>query len=381
MNAALLARLRAKLAERTQQGLWRKTQARASQSTLVNLANNDYLGLAQDPAVIAAATEALKIWGASSSASPLVTGYTEVHEQLEKTLAAWHGYPYALLMNTGYAANAAVLGGLPQKGDLVLADRLVHASMLAGILASGTTLRRFAHNDLNALETLLQENRDHAGAVFVVTESVYSMDGDSPDLKRLVALRAQYQFCWILDEAHATGWHGSTGSGLQEEQGVRGEADIVVGTLGKALGSQGAYVLCRWPEVRDALVNFAGEFIYSTYLAPSSAAAALAAIQRVQSMATERQQLQEFSRQARSQLRTAGFEVPLGHSPIIPLVIGDATTAVRQAEHLRAAGFIVSAIRPPTVPQGTARLRISLRRGMSPEVVAQLIAILQGGQR
>jgi 8-amino-7-oxononanoate synthase len=378
MNAALLARLRAKLAERAKAGLWRKTEARTSQDSFINLANNDYLALAHDPAVVAAAVEALKTWGASSSASPLVTGYTAIHESLEKALAAWHGYPHGLLLNTGFAANAAVLGGLPQKGDVVLADRLVHASMIAGILASGARLRRFAHNDLESLELMLHEESTVEGVIFVVTESVYSMDGDCPDLRRLADLRERFKFCWVLDEAHATGWHGLTGSGLQEEQGVRGTADVVVGTLGKALASHGAYVLSRVPEIRDALVNFSGEFIYSTYLAPSHAAAALAAVQRVQELAPVRPELHHLSRTWRQALVENGFAVPDGHSPIIPVVVGDTEVALRFSQGLREAGILVSAIRPPTVPVQTARLRISLKRGLTSGTLQQLLNVMKG---
>jgi 8-amino-7-oxononanoate synthase len=294
-----------------------------------------------------------------------VSGYTTLHEQLEKKLAMWHGYPHGIIFNTGYAANAAVLGGLPREGDLVLADRLVHASMLSGIESSGAKLIRFPHNDLDTLELKLAEAANHAGAVFVVTESVYSMDGDSPDLKRLSELRERFGFCWILDEAHATGWHGATGSGLQEEQGVRGAADVVVGTLGKGLGSQGAYVLSRESAVREGLINFSGEFIYSTYLAPSSVAAGLAAIKCVEALGDVRGALQALSREWRAALNAAGFAVPAGHSAIIPVVLGDANRTVHFANKLKDAGIKVSAIRPPTVPAGTGRLRVSLRRGLS----------------
>jgi len=252
VNEALLQRLRQSLVQREGSSLRRKLTARASDDTRINLADNDYLGLARDPAVVAAGVAALHEWGASSSASPLVTGYTEIHQKLEHTLAAWQGYAHGLVMNTGFSANSAVLGGLPQKGDLILADRLVHASMLDGIMASGARLRRFAHNDLDALELMLHEEPALDGVIFVVTESVYSMDGDSPDLKRLASLRKRFGFCWVLDEAHATGWYGSTGSGLQEAQVAFAAADIVVGTLGKGLGSQGAYVLSHAPEVRDS---------------------------------------------------------------------------------------------------------------------------------
>ena len=378
MNEALLQRLRQSLAQREGSSLRRKLTARASADSRVNLADNDYLGLSRDPVVVAAAVAALQDWGASSSASPLVTGYTEIHQQLEHTLAAWQGYEYGLVMNTGFSANSAVLGGLPKKGDLILADRLVHASMLDGIMASGARLRRFAHNDLDALELMLHEEPALDGVIFVVTESVYSMDGDSPDLKRLASLRKRFGFCWVLDEAHATGWYGSTGSGLQEAQGAFAAADIVVGTLGKGLGSQGAYVLSHAPEVRDALINFAGEFVYSTYLAPSCAAAALAAVERVKGMSGERADLHALSHAWRDGLLEAGFAVPSGDSPIIPLILGDSDVTLKYATALRAAGFMVSAIRPPTVPVRTGRIRISLRRGLSPTVLSSFVAALKG---
>lgn len=376
MSEALLRRLSQSLLAREAASLRRRLTARESADARINLADNDYLGLARDPAVVEGAAAAAREWGASSSASPLVTGYTALHARLESELAAWHGYPHALVMNSGYAANAAVLGGLPKKGDVVLADRLVHASMIEGILASGARLRRFAHNDLDALELMLDEECPPGGAVFVVTESVYSMDGDGPDLPRLAALRRRKDFCWVLDEAHATGWYGATGSGLQEESGVRAAADILVGTLGKGLGSQGAYVLSRAPEVREALINFAGGFVYSTHLAPPCVGAALAAIGRVRALTDERGALRELSRSWRDGLVEAGFSVPAGDSPVIPLVFGDPATTLRHAEALRAAGFIVSAIRPPTVPEGTARIRISLRRGLRPEHLAAFTAAL-----
>ena len=378
MNEALLQRLRQSLAQREGSSLRRKLTARASDDKRVNLADNDYLGLSRDPAVIAAGVAALQEWGASAAASPLVTGYTEIHQKLEQTLAAWQGYAHGLVMNTGFAANSAVLGGLPKKGDLILADRLVHASMLDGIMASGARLRRFAHNDLDALELMLHEEPALDGVIFVVTESVYSMDGDSPDLKRLASLRKRFGFCWVLDEAHATGWYGSTGSGLQEAQGAFAAADIVVGTLGKGLGSQGAYVLSHAPEVRDALINFAGEFVYSTYLAPSCAAAALAAVDRVKGMSAERAELHALSQAWRDGLVEAGFAVPSGDSPIIPLILGDSDVTLKYATALRAAGFMVSAIRPPTVPVRTGRIRISLRRGLSPAILSSFITALKG---
>jgi 8-amino-7-oxononanoate synthase len=248
-------------------------------------------------------------------------------------------------------------------------------------MASGARLRRFPHNDLDALELMLHEEPALEGVIFVVTESVYSMDGDGPDLRRLASLRQRFGFCWVLDEAHATGWYGETGSGMQEHQGVLAAADIVVGTLGKGLGSQGAYVLSHASEVRDALVNFAGEFVYSTYLAPVNAATALAAIGRVRELVAERPRLQAMSVEWRDALCAADFAVPAGDSPIIPLILGDSDVTLRYAETLRSSGFMVSAIRPPTVPVRTGRIRISLRRGLDASALPSFLSVLKGISR
>jgi 7-keto-8-aminopelargonate synthetase-like enzyme len=425
------------LRERESAGLLRRLEARPADAPWLNLADNDYLGLAHDPAVVAAAAEAAKKWGASAGASPLVTGYTELHAELERAVAGWHGYQHGLLWNSGFAANSAVLGLLPRRGDVVLADRLIHASMIAGILRSGARLRRFPHNDLHALQAMLAEeaarqsptrhvpqhrtalNQADAesgapGAIFVVTESVYSMDGDSPDLAALAQLHEEFEFFWVLDEAHATGWFGETGAGALEAQGCPGQPDVRVSTLGKALGSQGAYTLYRDGALREWLLNEAGEFVYSTYLAPPAVGAALAALQRIREICSQRtdpplappgrgtggsgphaagdiQQPPapsdalpssegsgvgstgqpsaftplELSRSWRAAMREAGANVPDGDSPIVPVRLGSAERAMKLQRGLLERGFRVSCIRPPTVPEGTARLRVSLRRGLT----------------
>jgi 8-amino-7-oxononanoate synthase len=358
-------RARAALQERRGSGLLRQLEPRPARSPWLNLADNDYLGLARDPAVIAAAAEAAREWGASASASPLITGCTELHDRLERALAAWHGYPHGLVWNSGFAANAAVLSLLPRRGDVVFADRLIHASMIAGLLRSGARLQRFPHNDLASLRTALAEESGGDRTVFVVTESVFSMDGDGPDLRVLAGLRREFGFFWVLDEAHATGWFGANGAGALEAQGCLGEPDVLVGTLGKALGSQGAYTLFRDGALREWLLNEAGEFVYSTYLAPPAAGAALAALERVRELAPERESFPALSRSWRAAMRAAGAEVPEGDSPIVPVPLGLAERAVQVQQALRERGFRVSCIRPPTVPAGTARLRVSLRRGLT----------------
>jgi len=376
------------LSERKSSGVLRQLEPRPAHTRWLNLADNDYLGLSRDPAVMSAAAAAAVKWGASAAASPLITGYTELHAELESALAAWHGYPCGLVWNSGFAANSAVLGLLARRGDVVLADRLIHASMVAGILRSGAKLRRFPHNDLHALNAMLAEESkrrspagsgggktrdrsekdeavEEASAIFVVTESVFSMDGDWPDLTEISRLREEFEFFWVLDEAHATGWFGDTGAGALEAQGCAGEPDVLVGTLGKSFGSQGAYTLFRDGALREWLLNEAGEFVYSTYLAPPAAGAALTALKRIRKLSGERHALQELSTSWRTAMRKAGANVPAGLSPIVPVLLGTAKRAVTVQRELLKRGFRVSCIRPPTVPEGTARLRVSLRRGLT----------------
>lgn len=356
-------RCRLALAGRDRLKLRRRLRVTSAGPGILNLADNDYLGLARDPAVAAAAAEAAGRWGTSASASPLITGWREVHEELVRTLCAWHGFGCGLLWSSGYAANSAVLGTLPAPGDPALADRLIHRSMIAGLRRSGARIRRYPHLDLDSLERWLGPGRA-ARPVFVVTESVFSMDGDYPDLRRLAELRRRSGFFWVLDEAHALGWYGPQGAGLAAAAGVAGEVDVLVGTFGKALASGGAYTLFRDEAVRDYLVNFAGEFVYSTALAPTCAAAALAAAKRVRELAARQGDWQASSRAFRAALRAGGWAAPEGDSPVVPVRFDTEEAALSLAESLRGEGILAAAVRPPTVPAGTSRLRFSLKRGL-----------------
>lgn len=376
-EARLLDRMRRAVDTRVANATERRLRPRAAASTTRDLSNNDYLGLARHPAVIEAACAATRRWGASSSASPLITGYTDEHADFEREVAAWHGFAHGLVWNTGFAANAAVLGSLPKPGDLVLADRLIHASMIAGLLGSGARLRRFPHLDLRKLRALLVEHRGHDGVVWVVTESVYSMDGDYPDLRELARLKAEFGFVLIVDEAHATGWHGPEGAGLCRREGVTESVDILVGTLGKGLGGAGAYTLFHEELFRRHLINFAGEFIYSTYLPPACAAAGRAAIRELRRQFAAGIDPEVESRRWRTALRRVVGGVPEGDSPIIPIPLGDAERTTRIAARLEALGWKVGAIRPPTVPEGGSRLRVSLKYGhpdADPEAFAAALA-------
>jgi 7-keto-8-aminopelargonate synthetase-like enzyme len=239
--ALLQARLRADLAERA--ALGRRRELRIAAPVRVNLADNDYLNLSNDESIKNAVRAALITGPVSAASSPLVRGYQDAHVLLEKTLCAWHGFPAGLVWNSGYAANQSVLGTLSTSADLIFADRLVHHSLIAGILQSGAKFLRFPHNDLDALEILLRDNPRPGGARWVITESVFSMDGDSPDLARLAEMKRRHGFLWMLDEAHALGWYGPHGQGRATETGVAADVDILIGTLGKTLGAMGAYSL------------------------------------------------------------------------------------------------------------------------------------------
>lgn len=375
VSEPVAARCRDALAAREAQGLRRTLRVTDDAGGTLNLADNDYLELAHDPALAAAVARAAINHGTSASASPLITGWREPHERLVSTLCAWHGMAHGLLWSSGFAANAAILGTLPQKGDLVLADRLIHHSMVAGLLRSGARLKRYPHLDLDALEKEL--SRAEAGrTVFVVTESVFSMDGDYPDLIRMAELRLRFGFFWVVDEAHALGWYGPHGAGLVRATGVESHVDVLVGTCGKALASGGAYALFKDEAVRDALVNQAGEFIYSTGLPPTTVAAAEAAVGRIRTLATGQAVWRAQSRAFRAALRAEGWAAPEGDSPIVPVNLGAPETAVSLAAALREAGIIAAAVRPPTVPAGTSRLRFSLKRTFGAEESARVLAAM-----
>lgn len=377
MDPRLKNRLSRPLDDRAAEGLERQVAVFDPTNSILDLSNNDYLGLGRHPKVIAAANEAADQYGCSASASPLITGFGPAHHSLLATLKDWHGFAHGMIWNSGYTANQAVLSGLPEKGDLVLADRLIHNSMVSGILGSGARLIRYPHCSAESVERQLQHHALEDRIVFVVTESVFSMDGDYPDLAAMAKLKLKYPFFWIVDEAHALGWYGQSGSGLVEEVGIGSSVDLLVGTLGKGLGSMGAYTLFHDDTVKRYLENFAGEFIYSTYLAPSAAAAAKKAVELAQGMGSERETARQYSRELRRRLRSVGLAVPDGEAPIVPVQIGEVRSVMQAAAALDQAEIRVGAIRPPTVPDGQSRLRISLRVGMSYNVQDTLVNILK----
>ncbi len=344
---------------------------------LLDLASNDYLGLSRHPAVLAAAASELAASGLGAGSSRLVSGTRPVHLQLEESLAAWLGRERALLFPSGFQANLAAVCALADRHSLVLADRLIHHSLLVGVRASGARLQRFAHNDPADLERrLLTARRQRpSGRLLVLCESLYSMEGTSPPLAALVALCARHQAPLLVDEAHALGLLGPGGRGLAHGFA---EVAIVSGTFGKAFGSGGAF-LAGDALVGDWLLQHSGAFRYTTALAPPLAAGALAALDRIQAEPRAAAALLARAERWRDGLAAAGWPRPPGRGPILSLLLGDDVSALAMQERLAAAGLLALAIRPPTVPEGTARLRLVLRHGLPSGSLERLLMALGPG--
>jgi 8-amino-7-oxononanoate synthase len=344
---------------------------------LLNLAANDYLGLAEDRRLAAAAQQAIQEAGVGSRASALVSGRTVWHETLEKRLARFEHAKEALLFPTGYAANTGTIAALAGRDDSVFCDRLNHASLIDGCRLSGARFHVIPHLDLATLEQELAKACDRRRRL-IVTDSVFSMDGDVADLPRLVELADQFDAMLLVDEAHATGVLGPTGRGLAEHCGVESDRLIGVGTLSKALGCQGGFV--TGPEqLVDWLWNKARPQVFSTAFPPAIAAAACAALDIIQQEPWRRERLSTLSELLRVRLAEGGFRVPptLVATPIIPVILGDERATIDAAARLEAAGFLVAAIRPPTVPAGSSRLRISLHCNVTDEQVERLVEALE----
>jgi 8-amino-7-oxononanoate synthase len=335
--------------------------------TLVNLSSNDYLGLARDARVVARAAEALARWGAGACASRLMCGTLDVHEELERALATLCGTGAALVFSSGFGTNAGLLPALAGRDDLLFLDRLVHASLVDGARLSGATLVRFPHSDVEALARLV-ERTPCRGRRIIVCESVYSMDGDIAPLVALEALARNVDAALVVDEAHALGIFGG-GGGLCRALGVR--PDVVVGTLGKALGSVGGFVACD-PELRTYLLNRCRTFIFATALAPASAAAALGAVERISAAPGLGDALLSRAGRFQEALAECGLSVPALGTQIIPVHVGGNADALALAARLRQDGLLVTAVRPPTVPIGTARLRLSVTLAHEPAILERV---------
>jgi 8-amino-7-oxononanoate synthase len=323
----------------------------------INLASNDYLDLAHHPRLKTAAAEAAHTWGTGATASRLITGTLPPHITLEQQIARHKGYEAALVFGSGYMTNAGVIQALVNRHDHVFADRLVHASMIDAVRLSGARLHRFAHNDSTALHQLLE--RYPAPKRLVLTESVYSMDGDLAPLPELARVVARHACMWMVDEAHATGIFGPNGAGRVRAENLNDTVTLCMGTLSKALGGYGGYVACS-SAMRQFLINRARALIYTTAPPPPVMAAATAAFTLLAEEPGLGPRLLENADTFRAALQTSGLPVAHSAAQIVPIHVGDNEKVVRIAARLKANGILVGAIRPPTVPVGTARLRCSL---------------------
>lgn len=349
--------------------------------TLVNFSSNNYLGLTHHPRVIEAIEQTVRSAGAGSGASALISGYGPAHENAERQIATWKGTQSAVLLPSGYQANHAAVQTLAAVGERssrpirFLLDKLCHASLIDAARAVGAPSRVFPHNHLQKLERLLSE-ADQSEMQVVVTESIFSMDGDAADLPGLAKLKERHPFVLLLDEAHASGVYGRGGSGLAAEMGLRALPDVTVLTLSKAIGSSGGAV-CGTETFCRAVVNLARAYVYSTSVPPMIAAAATAAIGVMGSEPQLQTRLRFLARQVRSELRSTGLPVAAGDSPIIPIGMETEPAALRAADALFEDGILALAIRPPTVPRGTSRLRITLSSSHSDSEAEQLVAALK----
>jgi 8-amino-7-oxononanoate synthase len=361
--------------------------------TLLNFSSNDYLGLANDPVLKEAAIRAVEKFGAGSGASRLICGSLAPHHELEETLAHFKNAEAALAFSTGYATAIGTIGALLGKDDVIVLDKLVHACIVDAARLSGAKIRVFAHNDLDNLEKILKwtrrgelcESQTKSGTrithpserrhTLIVTESVFSMDGDAAPLLEMVTLKEKHGAWLMVDEAHATGLYGKNRRGLAEEAGVAGRIEIQMGTLGKAIGASGGYI-CGSRLLIDFLVNRARSFIFSTAPVPAAAAAATAGIRFIQSPEGETRRKSLWTRVAglKSEIGNRKSEIP---SAIIPILIGDESKAVAVSTALREKDIFVPAIRYPTVARGEARLRVTLTATHTPDDISQLIAALE----
>jgi len=342
---------------------------------LTNFGSNDYLGLAADPRLAGAVIEATRQEGWGSGASPLITGRGAGHHKLEERLADFEGTEAALLFSSGFAANAGTIAALVGPGDVVFSDSKNHASLLDGCRLSRADVRVYPHGDWQRLETLLAKAAPYRRRL-IVTDSLFSIDGDLAPLKELADVADRSHAMLMIDEAHATGVFGDRGRGVAEELGVEDRIPVRVGTLSKALGCMGGFVAGKRTLI-EWLVNRARPYVFSTAAPAAAAAAAIAALDIVRDEPGRRQTLRAQADSLRANLARQGWNVGRSASQIIPLVVGDPAAAVALSGGLQQRGLLVPAIRPPTVPDGQSCLRISLTSGHTPEMVAALLGALE----
>jgi 8-amino-7-oxononanoate synthase len=340
----------------------------------IDFSSNDYLGLSGHPKLIEVSKKALDDFGTASSASRLMSGDLQLHHQLEDKIAKFKNKEAGLVFNSGYQANAGIISALFRKGDVIFSDRLVHASIIDGIILSQAKFFRFRHNDMGHLETLLKKERAKFNQALIITESIFSMDGDKAPLRELMQLKERHNCQIFVDEAHATGIFGRNGSGVVEEYGLEEKIDFIMGTFSKALAGFGAY-LAASKKIVDYLINTCRSFIFSTALPPSIVSCNLAGIDLVRQEPWRRIKLLEQAQYFRDRLRKMGFKTK-GGSQIVPVILGDNLRAIKTADLLQENGFWVLPIREPTVPKDEARLRFSVTTYHNKEILDKAIDVL-----
>jgi 8-amino-7-oxononanoate synthase len=379
--------LRDELDARAAEGLLRKRRVvdgkqqpklHADGEPLLSFCSNDYLGLASHPALIAAVQRAAEETGVGGGASHLITGHHRLHHELEEALAHFVGLPRAVFFSTGYMANLGTISALMGRGDAIFADRLNHASLNDAAVLSRADLHRYPHNDVAALEKQLAQSTGRRK--LVVADAVFSMDGDIAPVPQLLELCERHDAWLMLDDAHGFGVLGAQGKGTLEHFDVHSPRIIYMATLGKAAGVSGAFVAGE-PELVEYLVQRARTYIYTTAMPPILAAAVLAALPIIAGESARREHLQALIAALRANLKTKRWRLDVSDTPIQPLMIGSNEEALRVSECLRENRILVPAIRPPTVPQGTARLRISLSAAHTVEDVMRLVEALHAAER
>lgn len=344
----------------------------------INFSSNDYLGLSSHPELIKRSNEFAVKFGVGSGASRLVTGNLNIHTELEEKLARTFRIEAAILFNSGFQANTSILPAVADRNSLILADKKIHNSLIQGALLSRATFKRFEHNNYDDLEELIK-NSDRAryNRIWIVSETVFSMDGDRNDIDRLIEISEKYNALLYSDDAHAVGVLGEKGLGLNYgKEGV----DISLGTFGKAFGSFGAFALCS-KEMKEYLINFAGGFIYSTSLPPNVIGAIDGALDLIPEMDQERTQLMNNVEYMRTQIQKLGFDTAAPDSQIVPVIIGDEQETIELSNQLKEKGLWVSSIRPPTVEKDASRLRITLSVKHTKEHLDKLLMELADWKR
>lgn len=345
---------------------------------VILLCSNDYLGLAGHPAIRRAAADAAERWGAGAGASRLVSGNMLLHRELEEELATFKGHARCLLFGSGFLANVGVIATLAGPGDVILSDALNHASIVEGCRLSRAQTIVFDHADLDSLSAGLR--RASGRRALIVTDGVFSMDGDLAPLEGIVELARRHGARIMVDEAHATGVVGPGGRGLVAALGLQHEVDLVIGTLSKALGSYGAFVCCE-PDLAELLINRSRTLIYSTALPPPTVAAALAALRLLRDQPGIIERLWANARTLRTELGRHGLRIAVADMPIVPVVVGDARAATDLCEQVLSEGVFAQAIRPPTVPPGTSRLRLVATAGHSTQDLAHAASTVAAAAR